>query len=141
MDIYATSQYGAGDDIFFAVVGDISVVTVSGGSVGVLDPTPFDTQIYGDDAQAHNMCSAPLDGVWGVIASIVQPIFGTGVYIDEISWILESGTTEAEIILISTQDLVHFSTLSTIVVPEPGTVLLLALGMIGIRVNKRKPFL
>jgi hypothetical protein len=127
VDIYATSGYRMGDDMYFAVVGDTSEVTVSGGSV-VIPPAPTDTAIYGDDAQLNGMCTAPLDGMWGILCSIGGVSAPVGTYIRGINWSLVGGATEAEIILIGTPDFATFDTLSTITVPEPMTIALLGLG-------------
>jgi hypothetical protein len=134
VDIDCTDGYIVGDDTYWALVGDTSEITFSGGSV-VTGVAPADTAVFGDDAQANGLCSAPLDGVWGFIGDIAGNPTGPGTYIDEIDWVLVSGVTHAEVYLIGIQDLEPF-TLDTITVPEPMTLALLGLG--GLLVLRRR---
>jgi hypothetical protein len=140
VDIVATAGYLTGDDIYFFVFGDTSLVTVSGGTVGVkepIGPVPKDTEIYDDPIMVPQPPPSPFsDGVWGLIGAIAGGDCPPGVIIEEIEWSLVGGATEAEISLFNTTDFVTFNTLSTITVPEPMTIALLGLG--GLFVLRRR---
>nr|NIP27890.1 PEP-CTERM sorting domain-containing protein [Phycisphaerae bacterium]NIR63385.1 PEP-CTERM sorting domain-containing protein [candidate division Zixibacteria bacterium]NIW44332.1 PEP-CTERM sorting domain-containing protein [Gammaproteobacteria bacterium]NIP55484.1 PEP-CTERM sorting domain-containing protein [Phycisphaerae bacterium]NIS54194.1 PEP-CTERM sorting domain-containing protein [Phycisphaerae bacterium] len=129
VDVYATAGYFTGDDIYFAVAGDTGAVTISGGAMGS-DATvvPVDSAIYGYDAQANGMVSAPDDGMWGYIGAIAGADLGPGTMIDEIAWTLVGGATNADIVLVATTDFMAFEVLDTINVPEPMTIALMGLG-------------
>ncbi|NIP24773.1 MAG: PEP-CTERM sorting domain-containing protein [Phycisphaerae bacterium] len=134
VDVYATSGYVVGDDIYFAVVGDTSEVAVSGGSVSVL--APEDTVIYGNDARASGICPPSMDGMWGFIGDVDGvPSTGIGTYIGGINWSMVGGATEAEIFLFGGP--FEFYLLDTITVPEPTTFLFLALGSLLLTRRRR----
>jgi hypothetical protein len=125
LDIDCIDGYIVGDDIYWALVGDTSEITFSGGSVGAAAPAY--TGIYGYDAQVQGFCSAPLDGVWGYIGDIPGTSTGPGTYIDEINWTLV-GTYVTNVYLIGTTDFRTYTTLYQLFVPEPMTLALLGLG-------------
>jgi hypothetical protein len=126
VDLLDSAGYVVGDDVYFAVVGDTSKVAISGGALTAI--APADSGIFGYDAQANGMCAAPLDGMWGSLASIAGTSTGPGVYVDEIAWTLVGGATNADISLITTVDFMTFETIGTINVPEPMTIALMGLG-------------
>jgi hypothetical protein len=144
VDVVATSAYTMGDDTYFFVGGYTSEVTVSGGTLGVLEPigpVPMDSMIWGDVWVPELPPPPPPDplmnGKWGFIGAIGPSNAGPGTYIDEIDWVLVSGVTHAEVYLIVTPDFVTFTTLDTITVPEPMTIALLGLGGLMLRRRRR----
>jgi hypothetical protein len=128
VDVDASAGYLTGDDIYFAVIGDTSVVTISGGAFDAGAAVPVDSAIYGYNAQENGMCAPPQDGMWGYIGAIAGGDLGPGLMLDEINWTLVGGATSAILSLVATTDFGTFTTLDTITVPEPMTVALLGLG-------------
>jgi hypothetical protein len=143
LEIYATSAYTIGDDIYFFVFGDTSEVMVSGGTVGVKEPAgpvPKDTVVGGGVGipEPPPPLPDPLDdAVYGWIGTTAGTTSaGVGTYILDINWSLVGGATEAEISLYGTADFVTIDELSTITVPEPMTIALLGLG--GLMLLRRR---
>jgi hypothetical protein len=124
VDVDDSTGYVVGDDLYFAVVGDTGAITVTGGALTGI--APGDSAIFGDDAQLNGMCAAPLDGMWGSLASIAGTATGPGTYVENIAWSLVGGA--ADITLIGTSDFMTFTVLDVINVPEPMTIALLGLG-------------
>jgi hypothetical protein len=139
LEIYATSAYTIGDDIYFYVVGDTLEVTITGGTVGVLEPigpVPRDTYID-DRVWVEPPIPPPSNGIWGWIGTTAPTTSaGVGTYILDINWSLVGGATSAEVSLLGTVDFLTFSELDVIEVPEPMTIALLGLG--GLMLLRRR---
>ncbi len=128
VDVDATAGYLTGDDIYFAVIGDTTEVTISGGAFAASAAVPVDSAIYGWDAQANGMCAAPDDGMWGYIGAIAGADLGAGAMLEGIGWTLVGGASSSILELVSTTDFGTFTVLDTIEVPEPMTIALMGLG-------------
>jgi hypothetical protein len=136
LDILSPDGYTTGSDVYWALVVNPAVGTISGGHV-IMPPAPDGSSMLPADWGPY--FSETELGVYGCVISYSAPTAPAGVYFDGIIFHCE-GPGDAVIQLISTVDFGSFTVEDTVIIhqeiPEPATIALLSLG--GLLLRRKK---
>jgi hypothetical protein len=131
--IYAIENYDIGDEVYFALVCDPALGTISGG-IALIPPAPDLSKIMLEpDLEPY----FPGKGIYGYIGGLASAPWG--VYFDEIIFPYESiGDAVVQLWICdeSFEDLTLADYVVIHQIPEPATIVLLSLG--GLLLRKRK---